>query len=127
MKIRNGFISNSSSSNFVIIGEKISAEEAKKSENVFTVTNVLSSEGFYAKFNISNDDIDKLELATKINVEYYNIAQNLSNDNTLDIDAIVSYKNNNNLKVISGVVNQYWDIERIIEVNNWRSESYKIH
>ena len=121
MKIRNGFVSNSSSSSFVVIGKEMSAEEAKKEDSIFALTKVWGSEGVYAKFDISNEEIEKLE-NSNVYVSYYKVVQRSSDESiTLDVESInEAAKNGDKLQVVSGEMDYYWDVDRVIErVESW--------
>ena len=119
MKIRNGWVSNSSSSSFIVIGKEILSEEAKKEENLFVKTDMWGGEGVYAiHLSLSSEDIDRLE-KNNIPTHYYKVYQyNKDEDNRLKIDLDVMKKaieDNVDLEIVSGEKDNHWNIDRLIE------------
>lgn len=80
MKIRNGFVSNSSTSSFVVVGFKISPEEYRKKINGAGATYedavYLDSSGYLVGEVISNgEELDDSEISI---LDLYDIVDNVS-------------------------------------------------
>ena len=80
MKVRNGFVSNSSTSSFVVVGFKISPEEYRKRINEAGATYedavYLDSSGYLVGEVISNgEELDNKEISI---LDFYDIVDNIS-------------------------------------------------
>lgn len=128
MKKRMGFVSNSSSSSFCLIGVRRKLEDFKDEDfgikgkhyggKIFVMTSAEGGEGINATFSITKEDAERL-VKLEFETDFYEIIEDLSEDsktfNSKELaDKILQH---DKITILSGTMDQNFSVE-------WLEDNY---